>query len=886
MPKKRPALDWPGLTEQHRAILTAILLALGYWVLARYSLSLPVGATGISYVWPADGLALGVLLCTRMREWRYFVVAVFIGTFLASSKPLSMNLLYSAFNALEPLLVAFVITKVLGSRPRMDSVANAARVMFVITAVMVPAVLISTFADWLIYENDFWKVWRIWYVSNTLGMLIIAPLVLAFVTELEAEWNELTGVKYLELFVLVGGLITSIHFMFSMTADRPTLWANLSATPMMVPTIFLIWGAVRFGLPGGTLCMATLALASFWYTANGFGPYVTIGHDSRSGLLHLQTTLGVFSCLNVIVAAVATEWHHAIAESRASKKRLDRALDSARLALFEVDATTGHTYLSEGWAEMIHATPGQTNTNMRSLLDAIHPDDKDEAWLKALELRSGKSESFDREFRVRRHDGTWIWILSRARVVERDADGRTSRIAGTCVDITERKHTEQRLHHVATRDTLTDLVNRALFGDRLQKAIEEATYERAGSVALISADLNRFTEINDSLGQQVGDDLLKRIAERLVAAAGEENTVGRPGGDEFLILLPNVKSPHTVTAMTKRVQQAISEPLLVDGRSLVVTASIGVALFPGDAADAGAILRHADIALHHAKRVGGDNIQYFAEHMNIAARARMEIETEMRLGLQRDEFVVHYQPQVSMDTGALIGFEALVRWQHPARGLVAPRDFLAIAESTGLIVALGERVLRNACHQAANWQRVGGQPIRVAVNVTARQFRSTDFLNSVKYALSSAKLDPQLLELEIIENTLMERGADTDATFEALRILGVQLSIDDFGTGYSSLSYLKHLPIDAVKIDQSFVADLPHDDDAGAIVGAIIALAHSLGLQVLAEGVETKAQFDYLREHGCDNAQGFLIGHPQPAESMPIAVDRAFVETANYAATQ
>jgi EAL domain-containing protein (putative c-di-GMP-specific phosphodiesterase class I) len=234
----------------------------------------------------------------------------------------------------------------------------------------------------------------------------------------------------------------------------------------------------------------------------------------------------------------------------------------------------------------------------------------------------------------------------------------------------------------------------------------------------------------------------------------------------------------------------------------------------------------------------------------------------------------------------LHGFEALVRWQHPVRGLVAPRDFLPIAESTGLIVALGERVLRDACRQAANWQRLGGGPIRVAVNVTARQFRSSDFLNTVKYALSSAKLDAQLLELEIIENTLMERGVDTDATFEALRIMGVQLSIDDFGTGYSSLSYLKHLPIDAVKIDQSFVADLPDDADAGAIVGAIIALAHNLGLQVLAEGVETKAQFDYLREHGCNNAQGFFIGHPKPAESMRIAVDEAFVATVREATTR
>jgi diguanylate cyclase (GGDEF)-like protein/PAS domain S-box-containing protein len=867
--------EWSGLDERYRHLALALLVGVGYWALASFSLALPVSSSGISYIWPADGLALGALLCARARRWPYYLAAVFLGNILASHKPLALNLLYSSFNVFEPWLVATVVTRVVDPRSSLGSVAATARLIFLILVAMAAAILVTNTVDWLIHRGDFWRVWSIWYLSNTLGMLVIAPLVLSFSGDLRGEWGPATSGQRVEAIALLAGLVLFTHLIYSATTGEAERWPMLSSTPMLVPTVFLIWSAVRFAGAGGTLCVAVLALQSFWDTANGLGPYALLHADSHESLVHLQLTLAVMAVLVMVVSSVANDWRRALADSQASKKRLDRALESARLALWEADVASGRVHLSEGWARMIGAPPGETDTTVAELLELTHPEDRDAAIKVAREAISGTAEGYDSEHRIRRRDGEWIWVLDRGRVIERDPSGRALRIAGTNVEVTERKRTEQRLHYLATRDALTDLTNRALFGDGVQKAIEEAG-RWSDRVALISVGLDRFTAINDSLGQHVGDLVLKSVADRLTAAVGAEITVARPGGDEFLLLMPRIQSPHEAADCAESVLAAICKPVSVEDRKLVVTASIGIAIYPDDGDSAGLLLRNADIALHNAKDAGRNHVQFFTERMNIAARTRLETEEALRHGLEREEFIVHYQPQVDLATGALVGFESLVRWQHPERGLVLPGDFIEVAESTGLIVELGEGVLRTACQHAALWQVASDTPLTVAVNVSARQFRHKGFVESVKAALASAPLDPRLLELEITENTIMEHGADTTATLEAIGRTGVQLAIDDFGTGYSSLSYLKRLPIDMVKIDQSFVADLPGDPDAGAIVGAIIALAHNLGLKVVAEGVETREQFAYLRDHGCDRAQGYFFGRPQPPELLGAGDDGHF----------
>ena len=850
-------------SPRQRELALAVLVGVSYWALASYSFALPVRSSGISYVWPADGLALGVLLCSERRSWPLYLLAVFLGNALASNKPLALDLLYSSFNAFEPWLVATVVTRVLGPRPAIGSMIAAFRFLALTMAVMAMAILITNTVDWAFHHGDFWRTWDVWYLSNTVGMLILAPLLIAFSGSLRQSLGPWTRARALEGTALVLGLATVAYLNF---ASRSNPWLGMASTPMMLPALFLIWAAIRFALPGGTLAVAILSLIAFWYTSQGLGPIARNNGDLHDALIHLQVGLMVIAIVVTLVSAIATDWRSALAESRATREKLDRALESARLALFDVDVASRKVFLSEGWAEMVGAGRGEIHTTAAALFDLVHPEDREALWEKALEAIAGGEERYELEHRVQCRDGRWIWVLTRAGIVERDGAGAALRLAGTIVDINERKIAGERLHYLATRDALTDLTNRALFADTLQKALDEAARWK-DRLAVVSLGLDRFTAINDSLGQPAGDLVLKTVAARLKEVASADMSVARPGGDEFLLLVPVVQTPERIDRVAEGLRKVIAQPIRVGKHELIVTASVGVAIFPDDADSAGLLIRNADIALHSAKAAGRNVVQYFSQRMNVAAASRLETEGAIRRGLERDQFIVHYQPQVDLATGAVIGYEALSRWQHPRRGLVMPKDFIAIADASGLLIVLGERILATACRDAARLQ--GGRPCRVSVNAAASQLRHAGFVKAVEDALASSRLDPRLLELEITEDSLVEHGSDDVAmTLNAIGALGVHIAVDDFGTGYSSLAYLKRLPIDTVKIDRSFVSDLPGDPDACAIVGAIIALSHQLGLRVVAEGVETPAQLDYLRDHGCDEVQGFLFGEPRALETL------------------
>ena len=848
--------------ERQREVALAFLVGLGYWSLATYSFALPVRSSGISYVWPADGLALGALLSSQRRSWPSLLLAVFVGNAIASNKPLALDLLYSSFNVFEPWLVATVVTRVLGYRPSIGSMPSAFRFLALTMGVMAGAILITNGVDWAFHHGDFWGTWRVWYLSNTVGMLILAPLLIAFSADLRQSLGRWSWQRVAEATAVAVGLAVTSYLTFS----SPDYWLGLSGTPLMVPALFLIWAATRFALQGGTLGVAMLSLIAFWYTSQGLGPIARNNQELHGALIHLQLGLMAIAIAATLISSVAAEWRTALAESRATREKLDRALESARLALFEVDVRTRAVFVSEGWAEMIGTGRGVVHTTATELFDLVHPEDRESLWERALDAASGREGRYEMEHRVRRRDGSWIWVLTRAGVVERDDGGGVLRLAGTIVDINERKIAEQRLHYLATRDALTDLTNRALFADTLQEALDEAARWKE-RLAVISVGLDRFTAINDSLGQQAGDLVLKTVATRLTELASADMSVARPGGDEFLLLVPVVQTPELIDRVAESVRKVIAQAILVDRHELIVTASVGVAIFPDDADSAGLLIRNADIAMHSAKDAGRNVVRYFARRMNAAAATRLEMEGAIRRGLERGQFVVHYQPQVDLATGAIVGYEALVRWKHPKRGLVPPKEFIAIADVSGLLVQLGERVLFMACRDAAQVQ--GERPCRVSVNAAASQLRDPGFVKAVAEALASSGLDPQLLELEITEDSLVEHGAEeVAATLQAIGALGVHFAVDDFGTGYSSLAYLTRLPIDTVKIDRSFVSGLPADADSGAIVGAIIALSHNLGLRVIAEGVESQAQADYLRDHGCDEVQGFLYGQAQPIEAL------------------
>jgi diguanylate cyclase (GGDEF)-like protein/PAS domain S-box-containing protein len=433
-------------------------------------------------------------------------------------------------------------------------------------------------------------------------------------------------------------------------------------------------------------------------------------------------------------------------------------------------------------------------------------------------------------------------------------------------DIAERKAAEQRMLHVASHDTLTGLANRTLLEDRIRLAIARSA--RSGDyVGVLFIDLDHFKTINDSLGHHVGDRLLQTVAQRIRACLRNDDTVARQGGDEFIVVLPGVQRFEDIGMVAGKIIHSVSAPYSIEGYELHTSASVGVSVFPEDGEDAEALMRNSDIAMYYAKSVGRGNFQFFAPEMNRVAAERLQLETNLRQALGRDEFRLQYQPIVSMGSGKIHGVEALLRW-HPESGPIGPDRFIPVAEDTGLIVPVGEWVLRTACGQFRAWHDQGVALSRVVVNVSVRQFAQKNLVAMIGRILQEMELDPEHLGLEITESLLMENPVEAIRALTALSNMGIQLSIDDFGTGYSSLSYLKRFPIDKIKIDRSFVRDIASDPEDAAIVTAIIAMAHSLDATVVAEGVETDEQLRFLRERGCDEYQGYYFSRPVPAEDL------------------
>lgn len=463
---------------------------------------------------------------------------------------------------------------------------------------------------------------------------------------------------------------------------------------------------------------------------------------------------------------------------------------------------------------------------------------------------------------MRRADGSTLWIEATGRVLdpERPQEGSI----WIMTDISERKAAEERAQFLSYHDALTGLPNRSLVHDRLRQAVGAA--EQAGTkIALLVVDLDRFKTINDSLGHSIGDRLLVEVARRLKASTRDTDTVCRQGGDEFLILLPGLADADASIGHLARLTDSLVEPFCIDGVDLDTTVSVGVSVYPDDGTDLETLLKKADTAMYRAKGAGRNTYRFYNEEMNDEADEWLSLHLDLRRALDAGQFVLHYQPQIELASGRLVGAEALLRWNHPLKGLVPPGRFIPVAEESGLIVPIGDWVLRDACREAASWQRAGMRDVVVAVNLSALQFKRGDIEKSVTRALDESGLDPALLELELTESILIQDTETVLATVIRLKHMGVRLSIDDFGTGYSSLAYLKRFKVDKLKIDQSFIRDLATDFDDAAIVRAVVQMARSLGLRTIAEGVEDQGVLDHLRIFRCDEAQGYFFSRPVPA---------------------
>ncbi|MDE3218843.1 MAG: EAL domain-containing protein, partial [Nitrospirota bacterium] len=520
----------------------------------------------------------------------------------------------------------------------------------------------------------------------------------------------------------------------------------------------------------------------------------------------------------------------------------------------------------------------------------VHPEDRhrvDEALRRIL----SKRVPCDIDHRLVLPNGADFTVNLQAEAVFDDQMKALS-IVGTAQDITDRKQSEREIHRLAYFDSLTGLPNRVLFKDRVVQALLHA--RRYGTtLATLFLDLDRFKIINDTLGHNIGDLLLKSVADRLAesvrhsdsvcrAVGQEENhSLARLGGDEFTVLLTNLRDVQDAGTVARRIVESLAQSFSIEGREIFVTVSVGIATFPVDGDSADVLLKNADSAMYHAKEQGRNNFQFYSATLNAAANERLISEGELRHAIEREEFVVYYMPQVDLRTRGIVGAEALVRWQHPQRGLLAPAEFLPAAMDTGLIRAIDEWVLRTACRQNQAWQERGLMPVRMGVNVSPSLFHGNSLLSVVEEALRHTGLTPACLELELTESITMRNVDASIAMLTTLKAMGVQLSIDDFGTGYSSLSYLQRLPIDMVKIDQTFIREILTQSSPAPIVRAIIAMAHSLNLYVLAEGVEQEAQWRQLLNQGCDQAQGYLFGLPMPADEFASLLPPVYLREAS-----
>jgi diguanylate cyclase (GGDEF)-like protein/PAS domain S-box-containing protein len=579
-----------------------------------------------------------------------------------------------------------------------------------------------------------------------------------------------------------------------------------------------------------------------------------------------------------LIPAIARELREA--GERANRRRAEEALrDSERRFRALIEHSSDILTVLDAGGRILYESPsverllGHTAGELMgaALEEHVHPEDR-HALATALTQSAGASTPVTAEFRMRARNGEW-------RVVEASVSNLldNAEVGGIVLnsrDITARKQDEEMIRHLAYFDALTGLPNRMLFDDRLAQALAHSRRRGARGLAIMCLDLDRFKTINETLGHGAGDELLRTAASSLSAVLRGEDTIARLGGDEFLFLLPEIDDVEDAARVARKILTVLDAPVSVHGHELHLTASVGIAMFPLDGDDAETLIRNADTALYRAKEQGGNRYQLYAPAMNAIAYKRLVLENSLRRAVEREEFRLHYQPLVSLHDGTVVGVEALIRWQHPELGLVSPAEFIPLAEETGLIVPLTHWVLRTACRQMMEWHEAGLALMTVAVNISAQRFRAANLPVAVAEALTATRLDGRHLCLELTESVLMENVEETIATLLELKKLHVKISIDDFGTGYSSLSYLKRLPIDTLKIDQSFVRNTPADADDAAIAMLIISMAHHLDLSVVAEGVETEEQMRMLRSQQCDIMQGYLVSRPLPGEEMTEMLSR------------
>ena len=618
---------------------------------------------------------------------------------------------------------------------------------------------------------------------------------------------------------------------------------------------------------------ALLGLAGALSTALALGAVTLLAVSLRSDLSDQGALLGLM--LPVPLAGAALGWARAklaseVNDVRAGRERFEFAAHGSGDGLFEWELESGHVYYSETFAQLLGFSPSELGERCDAWFERVHVDDLPTLRADIERHLAGESPRFESEHRVRRKDGSWLWVLTRG-MAERAQQGKPRRLAGWLTDIHDRKRSEDQLRHHAFHDPLTGLPNRALFMDRLGHALARARRNPHHRFAIVLLDLDRFKLVNDSLGHVAGDELLVSVGQRLESCLRPGDTVARLGGDEFMVLLEDVRDADDARSVAERVQRALALPLPLGGHDVIASASIGIAVGDGSITEPHELLRDADTAMYEAKSRGGGQLVSFDARMHDRAVERLQMESALRSAIERGELSVYYQPIVALETRTILGFEALARWRHPSLGNVAPIRFIPLAEETGLIAEIGAWVLGEAARQAKRFGELFPErgPLTMHVNMSVRQMQQDPgLLERVDRVLAETGLAPELLTVEVTESVIMEDSEKGERLLGALQKRGVRVCMDDFGTGYSSLSYLHRFRVDSLKIDISFVRNLTESHGRAEIVRTILTLAETLGLSVVAEGIETREQLERLIELGCSEGQGYLFSPPIDAASV------------------
>ena len=859
----RLGLGWLGPLA-YRQLLLGVMFGAAFLILDGSSTA-SLGWEGAPPSYLPVGLTLALLLCGGRR----YVPAVFISSVVAGlvnyHRPIFSwcGLPGSIGIYLGYVGAAAILRRRWRIDPKLGTLRDVGRYIVISLGAAILSALFGVLTLWgdgLISRSDALRTAADWWATDALAIITFTPFLLVFVAPLVGYWLRSgsesrpsaawrarpSATQILELTAQSGFVVFAIWFVFGYAPAIPY-------QPLYLLFVPVIWIAVRRGLPGAIL--ATFAIS----IGMTFAAWIT---QAQSGSLpKLQLAMSALGLTGLCLGAVVTERRQAERAIRESEKRYRLLFERNLAGVFRTTLAGSFVECNQATACMFgYDSPEEVmEVPVANLYDAAS--DR-EGFL--TKLKSEKSVT-NHEMKFRRKNGESAWAVLNVSLVDDDS-GIASIVEGTLVDITERKVAEERVQSLAYYDALTGLPNRILLHDRLSKALATAR-RQMHKVALLFFDLDRFKIINDSLGHSVGDLLLEDVAERLKSCAREEDTVARLGGDEFVIVLTHVNDIPGAAVSAERFMDAMTARFVIQGHSLSIGCSLGISIFPEHGADSETLIKHADAAMYSAKDIGRNNFQFFTADMNAQAVERLTLENGLRLALEKKELFLMYQPQMNIATGKISELEALLRWQHPVLGLVPPDKFIRIAENSGLIVPIGEWVLRTACSQARKWQDEGLPPVSIAINVSAVQFRQQGFCELIRRVLRETGLAPHYLELELTESLLLGNADVTLSVLQELKAMGLTLAIDDFGTGYSSFSYLKRFPVSKLKIDRSFVRDVAVNPDDAAITTAIISMAKSLNLKVIAEGVEDEAQMSFLRAHQCDEIQGYYF-------SRPLAVDK------------